>query len=222
MRGAASKESAGGGQFTKEVSRLVLDKAGKEAQQRVVRQQLEEKDKTQLKPEQKVQEKKEAQVLAAAKATTADGVIQKINQLKQEMARTLSDLGDKLAAEVEKCDQVQQAIDIKEKELEEVFEIDRAAGTLAALIEAQHREKAQFEREMTEEREGLSGEIEALREQWKGEKAEHDALVKEQDVLEAKRRQREKEEYRYAFEREQQLARDKFEDEQAKKPASED
>ena len=181
-----------------------------------MRQQLEEKDKTQLKPEQKVQEKKEAQILATVKATTADGVIQKINQLKQEMARTLSDLGDKLASEVEKCDQVQQAIDIKEKELAEVFEIDRAAGTLAALIEAQHREKEQFERELAEEREQLSGEIESLREQWKGEKAEHDALVKEQDALEAKRRQREKEEYRYAFEREQQLARDKFEDEKAK------
>ena len=181
-----------------------------------MRQQLEEKDKTQLKPEQKIQEKKEAQVLAAVKATTADGVIQKINQLKQEMARTLSDLGDKLASEVEKCDQVQQAIDIKEKELAEVFEIDRAAGTLAALIEAQHREKEQFEREMAEEKERINGEIESMREQWKGEKAEHDALVKEQDVLEAKRRQREKEEYRYAFEREQQLARDKFEDEKAK------
>jgi len=181
-----------------------------------MRQQLEEKDKTQLKPEQKVQEKKEAQVLAAVKATTADGVIQKINQLKQEVARTLGDLGDKLASEVEKCNQVQQAIDIKEKELKEVFEIDRAAGTLAALIEAQHREQEQSEREMAEERQRLSGEIESMREQWKAEKAEHDAQVKEQDVLEAKRRQREKEEYRYAFEREQQLARDKFEDEKAK------
>jgi len=181
-----------------------------------MRQQLEEKDKTQLKPEQKVQEKKEVQILAAVQATTAESVIQKINQLKQEMARTLSDLGDKLASEVEKYNQVQEAIDIKEKEVKEVFEIDRAAGTLAALIEAQHREKEEFEREMAEERERLNAEIELMREQWKGEKAEHDALAKEQDALEAKRRQREKEEYRYAFEREQQLARDKFEDEKAK------
>jgi hypothetical protein len=181
-----------------------------------MRQQLEEKDKTQLKPELRVQEKKEAQILAAVKATTPDGVIREISQLKQEMAKTLADLGDKLAAEVEKCNQVQQAIDIKEKELAEVFEIDRAAGTLGALIEAQHQEKERFEREMTEEKERLNGEIESMREQWKSEKAEHDVLVKEQDAIETKRRQREKEEYRYAFEREQQLARDKFEDEKAK------
>ena len=158
-----------------------------------MRQQLEEKDKTQLRPEQKVQEKKEAQVLAAVQATTAEGVIQRINQLKQEMARTLSDLGDKLAAEVQKYDQIQEAIGVKEKEVKEVFEIDRAAGTLAALIEAQHREKEEFEREMAEERQQLENEIETLREQWKTEKAEHDLQVKEQDTLEAKRRQREKE-----------------------------
>lgn len=181
-----------------------------------MRQQLQEKDKTQLKPEQKVQEKKETQVLAAVQAMTADGVLQKINQLKQEMARTLADLGDKLASEVDKCSQVQQAIEIKEKELAEVFEIDRAAGTLAALIEAQHREKEQFEREMAEEKERLTEEIESAREQWKSEKVERDASLKEQDALEAKRRQRQQEEYKYAFEREQQLARDKFEDEKAK------
>jgi len=181
-----------------------------------MRQQLQERDKTQLKPEQKVQEKKETQVLTAVQAMTADGVLQKINQLKQEMTRTLGDLGDKLASEVDKCNRVQQAIEIKEKELAEVFEIDKAAGTLAALIEAQHREKEQFEREMAEEKESLTGEIESIREQWKSEKAEHDAQVKEQDALEAKRRQRQQEEYKYAFEREQQLARDKFEDEKAR------
>lgn len=181
-----------------------------------MRQQLQERDKTQLKPEQRVQEKKEAQVLAAVQATTADGVLQKINQLKQDMTRTLADLGDKLAAEVDKFRQVQQAIEIKEKELTEVFEIDKAAGTLAALIEAQHREQEQFEQEMAEEKEHLTGEIESIREQWKSEKAEHDALIKEQDAIEAKRRQRQQEEYKYTFEREQQLARDKFEDEKAK------
>lgn len=146
----------------------------------------------------------------------AGGVLQKIGQLKQEMARTLADLGDKLAAEVDKCSQVQQAIDIKEKELAEVFEIDKAAGTLAALIEAQHAEKEEFEREMAVEKERLTGEIESIREQWKTEKAERDAQAKEQDAIEAKRRQRQQEEYKYAFEREQQLARDKFEDEKAK------
>ncbi|HSW02600.1 MAG TPA: hypothetical protein VLI39_20725 [Sedimentisphaerales bacterium] len=92
-----------------------------------MRQQLREKDKTQLKPEQKVQERKETEVLTAVQAMTAGGVLQKIGQLKQEMARILADLGDKLAAEVDKCNQVQQAIEIKEKELAEVFEIDKAA-----------------------------------------------------------------------------------------------
>jgi hypothetical protein len=181
-----------------------------------VLQQLQEKDKTQLKPDQKVQERKESQVLGAVKEATADGVLQRINQFKQDTAKTLADLGDKLAAEVDKCNQVQEAIDIKERELKEIYDIGRAASTLAALIEAQRQEKERFEQQMAEEKERLTEEIESIRDQWKREKAEHDVQIKEQDALEAKRRQRQQEEYRYAFEREQQLARDKFEDEKAK------
>lgn len=181
-----------------------------------VLQQLREKDRTQLKPEQKAQEKKEAQVLTAVREVTADGVLAKTNQLKQDMVTTLAELGDKLTAEVAKYDQIQQAIEIKQRELKEIFEIDRSAGTLAALIEAQHQEKEQFERRMAEEKERLSEEIAAIREQWRREKAEHDAEAKEQQTIEAKRRKREEEEYRYAFEREQQLTRNKFEDEKAR------
>lgn len=181
-----------------------------------VLQKLKEKDRTQLKPEQKAQEKKETQVLMAVREVTADGVLLKINQLKQEMVKTLAELGDKLGAEVARYEQVQQAIEIKQKELKEIFEIDRSAGTLAALIEAQHHEKEQFERQMAEEQERLSQEIASIREQWRREKADRDAEVKEQQAIEAKRRKREEEEYRYAFEREQQLTRNKFEDEKAK------
>lgn len=181
-----------------------------------VLQQLEEKDRTQLKPEQKAQEKKDAQVLTAVREVSADGVLLKINQLKQEMLKTLADLSDKLTAEVQKYDQVQQAIEIKQKELKEIFEIERSAGTLAALIEAQHLEREQFERRMAEEKEDLTEEIAQIREKWEREKAERDAEAKEQQANEAKRRKREEEEYRYAFEREKQLARDKFEDEKVK------
>ena len=41
-------------------------------------------------------------------------------------------------------------------------------------------------------------------------------MIKERDIAEKKRRDREKEEYDYAFKREQKLAKDKFEDEKAK------
>ena len=179
-------------------------------------QQLLEKEKAQLRPEQKLKEKKEESILKAVAGISADGVIQETNKLKQEIGGMLNKLTDRLAAEVNKFDQVQLAIEIKERELKEIYEIEKATATLAALIETQRQEKLQFEEEMAHEQASLTREIEAAKLQWQKEKADHQADIKEQQEQEAKNRKRQKEEYQYEFEREQQLARDKFEDEKAK------
>jgi len=181
-----------------------------------VLQQLHEKEEAQLKPEQKLKEKKEESILKAVAGISADGVIQETNKLKQEIGGTLNKLSDRLAAEVNKFDQIQLAIEIKERELKEIYEIEKAAATLAALIETQRQEKLRFEEEMAQKQASLTREIEATKLQWQKEKAEHQAVIKEQQEQEDKNRKRKKEEYEYAFEREQQLARDKFEDEKAK------
>jgi chromosome segregation ATPase len=179
-------------------------------------QQLHEKEEAQLKPEQKLKEKKEESILKAVAGISADGVIQEINKLKQEIGGMLNKLADRLAAETNKFDQVQLAIEIKERELKEIYEIEKAAATLAALIETQRQEKLRFEEEMANKQASLTREIEVTKLQWQKEKAEHQAEIKELQEQEDKDRKRKKEEYEYAFEREQQLARDKFEDEKAK------
>ncbi|OHB75367.1 MAG: hypothetical protein A2Z25_16825 [Planctomycetes bacterium RBG_16_55_9] len=178
--------------------------------------QLHEQEKTQLKPEQKLKEKKEEDTLKAVAGISAEGVIQETNKLKQEIGEMLNRLTDRLEAEVNKFDQVQLAIEIKERELKEIYEIEKTAATLAALIESQRKEKLRFEEEMTHKQASLTQEIEATKLQWQKEKADHQAEMKEQQEQEAKDRKRQKEEYQYAFEREQQLTRDKFEDEKAK------
>lgn len=178
--------------------------------------QLQEQEKAQLKPEQKLKERKEEGTLKAVAGISADGVIEETNKLKQEIGEMLNKLTDRLAAEVNKFDQVQLAIEIKERELKEIYEIEKAAATLAALIESQRQERLRFEEEMAGKQASLTQEIEATKLQWQKEKADHEAQIKEQQEQEAKDRKRQKEEYQYAFEREKQLARDKFEDERAK------
>jgi hypothetical protein len=68
---------------------------------------------------------------------------------------------------------------------------------------------------MTREREDLQGEIDRLRGEWEAERQAHDAQLKERDSLEKKARDREREDYSYAFKREQQAVKDKFNDEKA-------
>jgi len=88
--------------------------------------------------------------------------------------------------------------------------------TLAALIEAQHEKRKEFESEMAEQKEELMSEIELTRTEWDKEQAEHEAAVKDRDTAEKKRQTREKEEFEYAFKKEQQQAKDRFEYEKAK------
>ncbi|MCK4728532.1 MAG: hypothetical protein KAT27_06395 [Desulfobacterales bacterium] len=181
-----------------------------------VLKQLQEQRESELRPERKLEEKREKEVVEVADSLSSEGVVKGISNLKVETGKMLTQISDKLEEEVNKFRGIQKAIEIKENELQEVYEIERSAATLAALIESQNLKRQEFESEMAAEKEELTREIEDTRAEWEKEKKDHVALIKERDTEEKKRREREKEEVTYTFEREQQLSKDEFEDEKAK------
>ena len=128
----------------------------------------------------------------------------------------LTQISDGLEEEVDKFRKIQEAIKVKEEEFTELYEIERSAETLAALLESQNLKRREFEADMGAKKEELSQETQTISLEWEKEKKEREEDIEERDTEEAKRRKREKEEYGYAFKREQQLAKDKFEDEKAK------
>ncbi len=177
---------------------------------------LEEKKETELKPEKKLEEKRAKEVVKVADSLSSEGVVQEISGLKVEIGKVLTQIGDHLEEEVNKFKAIQNAIELKEKELQELYEIEKSALSLAALIETQNQKRQQFEAEMTARKEELSQDIQTQRLEWAKEKEEYENQIKERDVTEKKRRDREKEEYDYSFKRQQMLAKDKFEDEKTK------
>jgi len=177
--------------------------------------ELQQKKEAELKPEKKMEEKKMKEVVEVADSLSLEGVVQGISNLKAEIGRMLSQVSDRLEEQVNKYKGIQKAVEYKEKELEEVYEIEKEAATLAALIESQNQKRLEFESEMASRKEALIREIEVTRIEWEKEKKDFEALTKELDAEEKKKRKREKEEFTYAFEREQQLAKDKFDDEKA-------
>ena len=181
-----------------------------------VLKQVDEQKQLELRPEKKLEEKKTKEVIQVAEALSSEGVVKEISTLKIEMGKMLTQISDKLEDEVGKFKATQNAIALKEKELQELYEIEKSAMTLAALIEAQNQKKQQFETEMAGRKEELDEEIQNLRFEWAKEKGEYEAQIKERDVTEKKKRDREKEEYEYAFKRQQQIAKDKVDDEKAK------
>ena len=178
--------------------------------------QLQEKREGELKPEKKLEEKKTLETVRIAESLTVEGVAKEIGNLKLDIGKMLSQITDRLEGEVNKFVAIRNAIGAKEEELQELYEIDKAAMTLAALIEAQHEKRQEFESEMAKKKEELKSEIESTRSEWERDQAEHEAAVKDRDAAEKKRQTREKEEYEYAFKKEQQQAKDRFEYEKAK------
>ena len=177
--------------------------------------QLEEKRQTELNPERKLEEKKTQEALKAAGTVVADGIDREIGGLKSEISIMLAEVSEKLGTEATRFRNVQNAVEAKEAELKELYGIEKAASTLAALIEAQSQKRRDFEAENAQLRESLTGEIEETRTAWQKERQAHEAEVRERDTAEKKARDRDKEQFDYAFKREQQTWRDKLADERA-------
>lgn len=179
-------------------------------------QQQPDLGEAQLNPEKIVEDKKAKSAVQVAEALSAAGVSKEIYALKTEIGRMLSELADKLDQQVGRFTDVQKAIAVKEQELREVYEIDKAAASLAALLEAQNQRRADFENEITGKKDALETEIRATRERWDKERKEWELRVKEQETAALQKREREKAEFEYTFQRDQQQAMDKLNDDKAR------
>ena len=178
--------------------------------------QLEEKQAGELRPEKKIEEKKTREAVQVAASLTTESVGKEIAELKLEIGRTLTRISDQLEGEVNRFVAIRSAITAKEKELQELYEIEKTAMSLAALIESQNQKRQEFAAEMENKKEILRQEIDTTRGAWEKEQEDYDAGVKERDAAEKKRQAREKEEFEYTFKREQKLATDRFTYEKAK------
>ena len=118
------------------------------------------------------------QVVAVADVLTTDGIIHDISGLKAEVGKVLTMLSDRLEQEAGRYESVKRAIIEKEKELSEIYEIQKAASSLSALIEAHNLKKAEFEEDMTARKEALTREIEEMRAEWQKEKSPADSRIK--------------------------------------------
>lgn len=181
-----------------------------------LKKKLEEKAKIELNPEKKVEEKKKQEIVKSANSLSVDLIEKDISGLKLDMGKMLSQISEKLEEEVNKYKKAREAVNIKNEELREIFEIEKSAFALSALIEAQKQKKSEFETKIKCLEEELNAEIKVTRIEWEKEKKKYTDFIEERNMEEKKERKRTKEEYLYEFQREKQLAENKFKDEMRK------
>ncbi len=156
---------------------------------------------------------KEEAALATADKAASENPVHLIHDLKSAIGRELATIAEKLEAEAEKYSQLKSAIELKQQELERIYEIETAATDLTALLEAHHQAKDKFEAEMKNTQEAFAVEMAAVT--LEREKQEKDAVSKwrEEERLRAQSRKREEEEYQYNLTRERDQKRNALEDE---------
>jgi hypothetical protein len=181
-----------------------------------VLQQLEEQRNARPAPQEQIEQRQAQEAVTVAEELSTDGVVRQVGQVRADIGTLLGQVSEKLEEQVDRYGKVAKAIASKEKELGEIYEIQKSALSLTALIQTQQRKQEEFAAEMDRKRQELDQDIQSTREQWTEEKKRYESEIKERDAAEEKRRKREAEEYKYAFAREQQLARDQFADEKAK------
>jgi hypothetical protein len=183
-----------------------------EAYQTLVKE-LEEKRSAELAPERRMEERRTEEAVKVATSVAPDGIDRELGSLKSEIGKMLTEISERLATESGKFRSVQQAVESKERELKELYGIEKSAVSLAALIEAQNQKRFELETRLNQERDELEKEIEIKRAAWEEEKRTHEVEIKERDAAEKKVQDRGREDFNYAFKREQQAIKDKLNDE---------
>ncbi len=176
---------------------------------------LESKKENEIKASEKIEEKQIKLALDFTDSLSNEAINKKMSELKYEFGLTLSKLNEKVEEEFAKYQSIKKAVLAKDSELTEIYEIQKSAESLNAMLEAQRIKKEEFTEEMDELKIELETEINDKRKKWDIEKTQKEIEIKEREKQELAIRNREKEEYLYKLQREQQVLRDKYENEKA-------
>ena len=179
-----------------------------------LKEQLEKQSERELKPEETQKAIKEEKVIhSVEKAVESNDVTRRVYDLKDEVGRFLADMAGKIEKEKDRYTEIKNAVEIRNKELMDIYEIEKSAHSLAALLEAQNRKKLEFESEMEQRKNKLEEDIVNTKLNWEKEKHQHTQEFKEQNAETEKLRKREKEEFEYSFNREKELKKQQLNDE---------
>jgi len=163
------------------------------------------KEKKQILPKEEREKKEEKAVCEQAAKQSHDEIVNRLEEIRSEVDHFLDALEGKLTESHQQFENLQQAIQIAEKDLEEMHAISAEGDTLAALVGA-HREMTQsFENEM-----------QLKKSNWEVEKQTYEKNIKEQQNHLTLERKREQEDYQYQLQKKRKIEADAYEQQKIK------
>lgn len=189
----------------------VSDKSTKsqilEAYEKLLKE-VEEKSKNS--PKEMQQRKAEQQTVRQATEASPKSISTHIGGIKAEFVSSLEKIESELSSERNRLAEIQTAIRIEEKHLEDLYGLTANADAFSAILLAQKEQEERFERDMTTRKDLLTGQIEEIRSQWEREKKACEENAKTEKEHTAKKRQREEEEYSYTLRQTRKQEQDEY------------
>lgn len=175
--------------------------------------QLDAKDQTVMDPVKEKEIKRKVTSIADAEAITSGEISDSVDGLKIMVQQYLEKIISDISEQVKKYETLSEAISIKEEELKEMYAIERAANTLAALINSNNEIREKFETEMAQKKSDLKTDLEQMQLDITKKRIEFEAQLKKEKEEAAEIRRKEEEEYSYNFNRRKKTELDQLQDE---------
>ncbi len=157
-----------------------------------------------------IKRKQEVEVVETASKMTLDKIIKNLAQVKVDIGQAVDTLESNLTEEYRKLSDMQDAIKIESRNLEEMHGIKANADSLSALLMAQRECKQKFEDEMHSTKAAFDNDMAELRDSWEKEQQNYILSKKELDIKVKKDRTRDEEEYNYNLQLERKKDQDNY------------
>jgi hypothetical protein len=185
------------------------------------------KEKKTEEPKKEQERQKQETLVKQAGAMSHEKINKDISGLKTEIASMLDKLNESFVAEFRKFEELQQAIQIEKKNLEDLYQLSATTDSLAAMLTAQKEKREQFEQEMAAKKAEIDAamkqakidfdeEMAEKKLQWKKEQEINQARQKEDTETLQKKRNREEEEYQYNLKQVRKKETDIYEEKKQK------
>lgn len=163
--------------------------------------------------EEEAEKAKHRELLETAATYTVDNIVNGTASLQLDFGGIVTNLADRLLDESKKLDALKKAIDIERSNLEQLQKIRIVADALY-LLRKEHDEKlTTMETNISRQMEKIEKEMTQIRKGWSKETTEYEAKIKEEELLTAKHREQERENYDYEKERMRRIETDKYNEE---------
>ena len=149
-------------------------------------------------------------IVETAAQNSVEKIVKDLAELKLAIGKSLDSVEEQLIGEFKKLNNTRRAIEIEQKNLEDIHEIRAEADSLAALLLAQKEKKQAFETEMEQKRDVFEETMADAKLAWKKEQDELERGRKEREEQNKKARQREEEEYAYNLQLERKKDQDAY------------